>query len=64
ESQPNYLRVNARFGIIQSTVSLLTLLVFWTLGGFGWLDGLARSFSTSPVVAGLIFLSLLISAKV
>ncbi len=55
----DYLRVNARFGIIQSTVSLMTLLVFWTLGGFGWLDGLARSFSASPVVAGLIFLSLL-----
>ena len=34
----DYLRVNARFGILQSTVSLVVLLVFWTLGGFGWLD--------------------------
>jgi STE24 endopeptidase len=55
----DYLRVNARFGILQSTVSLVVLLVFWTLGGFGWLDGLARSFTTSPVAAGLVFLSLL-----
>lgn len=56
----DYLRVNARFGIIQSSVSLAVLLVFWALGGFGWLDQLARSFSASLVVAGLIFLSLLV----
>ncbi len=55
----DYLRVNARFGIIQSTASLALLLVFWSLGGFGWLDDLARSLATSPVVAGLVFLSLL-----
>ena len=54
-----YLRVNARFGVIQSTVSLAVLLVFWALGGFAWADGLARSLSPSLVVAGLIFLSLL-----
>ncbi len=52
-----YLRVNARFGILQSTVSLAVLLVFWAMGGFGWADGVARSFSPSLVVAGLIFLA-------
>jgi STE24 endopeptidase len=36
------------------------LLVFWSLGGFAWLDQLARSLSASPVIAGLIFLSLLV----
>jgi STE24 endopeptidase len=55
----SYLKVNARFGIIQSTVSLAVLLVFWALGGFAWLDEFARSLSPSPVVAGLIFLSVL-----
>ena len=55
----DYLRVNARFGILQSTVSLAVLLVFWTLGGFGWLDSLARSMAESTVVAGLVFLTLL-----
>lgn len=54
-----YLQVNARFGILQSTVSLVILVVFWSVGGFGWLDHLARSFSDSLVVSGLIFLSLL-----
>jgi STE24 endopeptidase len=55
----DYLRVNARFGILESTASLAVLLIFWALGGFGWLDGWARSLTSSPVVAGLIFLSLL-----
>jgi STE24 endopeptidase len=59
EQARSYLGVNARFGIVQSTVSLVVLLMFWTLGGFGWLDALSRSVTSSPVGAGLIFLSLL-----
>ena len=55
----DYLQVNARFGIVQSSVSMVVLLTFWALGGFGWLDQMARSFSDSTVIAGLIFLSLL-----
>jgi STE24 endopeptidase len=55
----DYLRVNARFGILQSSVLLTVLLVFWALGGFGWLDGVARAWAGSELVAGLVFLSLL-----
>ena len=43
----DYLRVNARFGILQSSISLTVLLMFWVLGGFAWLDGLARALATS-----------------
>ncbi len=52
-----YLTINARFGIIQSTVMLFALLIFWVVGGFPWLDEVSRSLSASPVVAGLIFLT-------
>ena len=55
----NYLRVNARFGTLQATFSLVVLIGFWAFGGFQWLDQLARSFSSNNVVAGLIFLGLL-----
>ena len=55
----DYLRAHAKFGIIQSTVSLVTLLVFWSVGGFGWLDDWTRSLGFSEVVGGLIFLSVL-----
>ena len=60
EQARRYLQAHARFGIIQSTTSLVALLMFWSLGGFGWLDETARAFTPSPVRAGLIFLSLLI----
>jgi len=56
----DYLRVNARFGMFQASVSLTVLLVFWGLGGFGWLDGLARGWASSELPAGLVFLSLLL----
>lgn len=53
-----YTRESARFDIIESTASLFGLLVFWFLGGFGWLDGLARSLAGGEITAGLIFLAL------
>jgi STE24 endopeptidase len=53
----DYLLVNARFGIIQSISSLCVLLAFWFIGGFGWLDLLARSLTPGEVTAGLVFLS-------
>ncbi len=52
-----YLRTHARFDIIQATTSLTVLLVFWFMGGFGWLDALARSLVHQEVGAGLVFLS-------
>lgn len=55
----DYQRTNARFDILQSAASLAGLLVFWSLGGFGWLDSLARSLSPEPVIVGLIFLAVL-----
>lgn len=58
-----YLRAHAQFGILQSTVSLAVLLIFWSLGGFGWLDGWARSLGYSEVVTGLAFLTVLLSGQ-
>lgn len=54
-----YHRVNARFDILRDTISLAVLLVFWTVGGFQWLDTLSRSIAPGPLVAGLVFLTLL-----
>lgn len=55
----DYLRVNARFDVVQSAFSLGLLLVFWFAGGFGWLDGWARAMTSNDVMAGLVFLSAL-----
>ncbi|WP_193213694.1 M48 family metallopeptidase [Luteolibacter marinus] len=54
-----YTRESARFEIIHSTFSLAVVLGFWILGGFGWLDGVARSLVPAGIPAGLVFLGLL-----
>jgi STE24 endopeptidase len=53
----SYLKCHARIDIIQATTSLTVLLVFWFMGGFGWLDNIARSLVRPEVAAGLVFLS-------
>ncbi|MEI7912204.1 MAG: M48 family metallopeptidase [Verrucomicrobiota bacterium] len=60
----DYLRVNARFGILQSSASLTVLLMFWVLGGFAWLDGAARdvahAWGGAELTSGLLFLTALL----
>ncbi len=59
----SYLTENSRFDIIRSIVSLAILLAFWFLGGFSFLDGIARSLSGNEILAGLIFLGALFLAQ-
>jgi STE24 endopeptidase len=58
-----YLSDNSRFDIIRASISLAILLSFWSLGGFAFLEWLARSFSENHIVVGLIFLSALFVAQ-
>jgi len=58
-----YTRARTRFGIVTGTVELAVLLVFWALGGFGWLDGLVRGFGWGPVATGLAFIGVLVLAQ-
>lgn len=59
----DYLRVNTRFDVVRSALSLAALLGFWSAGGFGWLDGWARSIASGPVAVGLVFLAVLFLAQ-
>jgi STE24 endopeptidase len=54
-----YTRESARFELIHATFSLAVLLLFWLLGGFGWLDAFARTRLAAEIPAGLLFLGLL-----
>jgi STE24 endopeptidase len=55
----DYLKANVRIQILQGSVSLGVLLVFWALGGFNWLDQLTRAWTGGPLTAGLLFLGLM-----
>ena len=54
-----YSRARVRFRVLESTVWLAALLVFWFAGGFRWTDELVRSFGFSAVPTGLLFIGLL-----
>ncbi len=58
-----YTRVNTRFGFITGTFDLMLLLVFWFAGGFNWLDQWARAFDFGVIGTGLIFIGVLVFAK-
>lgn len=59
EKSQEYTKDGTYFQLISSTFSLVVFLVFWILGGFGWLDGIVRGWSDQEVVRGLYFVGLL-----
>lgn len=58
-----YTRAKARFSLWPSTAGLVTLLAFWWLGGFGWLDGFVRDLGHGPILTGLLFMGALFVAQ-
>jgi STE24 endopeptidase len=58
-----YTRARTRFGLVQSTLSLTVLLFFWQIGGFEWLDRVARELDAGPVATGLIFVGTLVAGS-
>lgn len=55
----NYLRENTRFELLQNTIMLPVTIGFILLGGFAWVDTLARSAGQGMIVTGLIFAAIL-----
>ncbi|HCR48206.1 MAG TPA: peptidase M48 [Bacteroidetes bacterium] len=55
EKAQTYLKSNTRFGMFKRVLDLVALLLFWFLGGFGWLDVVARSFGWGEIATGLLF---------
>ena len=55
-----YTRTRTRFSLTDEAVGLATLLLFWQLGGFGWLDRLCRGAGLGPVPTGLLFIGALV----
>jgi STE24 endopeptidase len=55
-----YTRTRTRFGLVHEAFTLATLLLFWLLGGFGWLDEVCRGVGLGPVPTGLLFVGALV----
>ena len=55
----NYSRTNTRFSNITSTFFFVVILLMLFLGGFAWIDNIARSVSDNPIVVSIIFFGII-----
>jgi STE24 endopeptidase len=58
-----YTRVATRFGLVSSTYMLAIVLTFWFGGGFNIVDGVVRGWGFAPVVAGVLYIGIIMSAR-
>lgn len=54
-----YTRASSRYHLLTATYSLTVLLVFWWMGGFGWIDNLSAALGYRVLITGLIFIGAL-----
>jgi STE24 endopeptidase len=59
KTSQDYQRENMRLHILTATLSFAILLALLSLGGFAWLDGLVRHFTTHPILMTLLFFGIL-----
>ncbi len=55
-----YTKTRTKFGFISSGFGLVSLLLFWYLGGFEYVNTIAESWSDSFILRGLYFFGILI----
>jgi len=58
-----YLKETTRFGFIVDSVTTPLSIAFILIGGFNWVDQLARSFHFSSILTGLVFAGVLMLAS-
>lgn len=59
----NYVKENTRFGIISAAFDLIVLLAFWFSHGFRYLDEWLRTLDAGNLVTGLLFIGILLFAR-
>ena len=59
----NYLKENTRFEIITGTITTPITVAFILIGGFNFVDQIARGFQFGPIPTGLVFTGILMLAS-
>lgn len=54
-----YLKTTTGFHVISESFHLAVLLVFWFLGGFPWLDRIARNWGYGTIITGILYVGIL-----
>lgn len=63
QKSQTYECVTTRFGFITSTFGLALTLVFWFAGGFNWLDQIIRGWGFHDILDGLLYVAILMLAR-
>ncbi len=58
-----YLRERTSFSLIVETISKVIIIAFILLGGFNFIDKIARGFGLGPITTGLVFAGILLIAS-
>ncbi|MDO9154934.1 MAG: M48 family metallopeptidase [Paludibacter sp.] len=61
--QQEYFRTNASFGLITGSFSFLIIILMYSLGGFGWLDGLLQTHINNDIFRSLAFFAIIFIAN-
>ena len=54
-----YQKATLRFALVTETLGFIAILIIYSTGGFGWLDGIIRSRVTNPIYVALLFFAIL-----
>ena len=60
KTSQEYLRESTRFDSLRSLVTVTVVVAFLVMGGFGWVDGMARGLGWGMIPTGLVFAGLLV----
>jgi len=55
----DYLKTNTRFSTVTDSFSFVLIMLMILLGGFAWLDGFVRQYTTNPIFMALMFFGIL-----
>lgn len=55
-----YTRTKTKFGMITSAFSMTTILVFWFVGGFNYLDLIISPLTENQIVRGVLYIGILV----
>ena len=54
-----YQKATLRFALVTETLGFIAILIVYSTGGFGWLDGIIRLRVTNPIYVALLFFAIL-----
>jgi len=63
EKSQNYKKVNYRFGLLTSTISIVITLLFFFFDGFAYVDAIARDISENSILIALVFFGIIMLAS-